>query len=288
MLYHNNGNGTFTDVSAKAGIAQRRRQRARRRVRRFRRRWFDRHLRRQRLGAVRSCIQNNGDGTFTEVGAARRRRIQRGREDLRRHGRRLRRLRQRRMARYHRHRSFRTALHAFPQQRRRQFPRRDERVRRSAAPRCRIPAGARASSTTTTTAGKTSSSRRDTSWTPSRRPSPNLSYLQPPLLLRNESGRFSRVDAGDVFQTSVGRPRRRFRRPGQRRRHRHRASATSGRSRTCCAMTAATQNGWMRIRTRGTQIESRRHRLPGEGRLRVRPDPILHRQYRGRISVGER
>ncbi len=29
---------------------------------------------------------------------------------------------------------------------------------------------------------------------------PNLRYLQPPLLLRNESGRFVRVDAGDVFQ----------------------------------------------------------------------------------------
>ena len=29
---------------------------------------------------------------------------------------------------------------------------------------------------------------------------PNLKYLQPPLLLRNESGRFVRVDAGDVFQ----------------------------------------------------------------------------------------
>jgi len=29
---------------------------------------------------------------------------------------------------------------------------------------------------------------------------PNLKYLQPPLLLRNESARFVRVDAGDVFQ----------------------------------------------------------------------------------------
>jgi hypothetical protein len=29
---------------------------------------------------------------------------------------------------------------------------------------------------------------------------PNLKYLQPPLLLRNESGRFVRVNAGDVFQ----------------------------------------------------------------------------------------
>jgi enediyne biosynthesis protein E4 len=30
--------------------------------------------------------------------------------------------------------------------------------------------------------------------------SPNLSYLQPPLLLRNESGRFTRVMPGEVFQ----------------------------------------------------------------------------------------
>jgi hypothetical protein len=30
--------------------------------------------------------------------------------------------------------------------------------------------------------------------------SPNLRYLQPPLLLRNESGRFVRVQAGDVFR----------------------------------------------------------------------------------------
>jgi enediyne biosynthesis protein E4 len=29
---------------------------------------------------------------------------------------------------------------------------------------------------------------------------PNLKYLQPPLLLRNESGRFVRVIAGEVFQ----------------------------------------------------------------------------------------
>ena len=32
---------------------------------------------------------------------------------------------------------------------------------------------------------------------------PNLSYLQPPLLLRNESGRFVRVTPGDIFQRAV-------------------------------------------------------------------------------------
>ena len=31
--------------------------------------------------------------------------------------------------------------------------------------------------------------------------SPNLRYLQPPLLLRNESGHFVRVVPGDAFQT---------------------------------------------------------------------------------------
>ncbi len=33
--------------------------------------------------------------------------------------------------------------------------------------------------------------------------SPNLRYLQPPLLLRNESGRFVRVLAGDVFKQDL-------------------------------------------------------------------------------------
>ena len=36
--------------------------------------------------------------------------------------------------------------------------------------------------------------------------SPNLRYLQPPLLLRNESGRFARVIAGEIFERdSAGR-----------------------------------------------------------------------------------
>ena len=93
---------------------------------------------------------------------ARRRRLQRGRQDLRRHGRRLRRLRQRRPARHRRHRSLQRALHAVPPERRRQLPRRDQLRPASAARRCRSPAGARGSSTTTTTAGRTSSSRRAT------------------------------------------------------------------------------------------------------------------------------
>ena len=54
LLYHNNGDGTFTDVSAKAGIADADGQGAGRRVRRLRRRRLHRHLRRQRLRAVAS------------------------------------------------------------------------------------------------------------------------------------------------------------------------------------------------------------------------------------------
>ena len=52
--------------------------------------------------------------------------------------------------------------------------------------------------------------------------SPNLRYQQPPLLMRNESGRFVRVTPGDIFQRALRRPRRRLRRPRQRRRPRHR------------------------------------------------------------------
>ena len=50
--------------------------------------------------------------------------------------------------------------------------------------------------------------------------SPNLKYLQPPLLLRNERGRFVRVLARCGVSAGVGGPRRRVRRSGQRRRHR--------------------------------------------------------------------
>ena len=52
--------------------------------------------------------------------------------------------------------------------------------------------------------------------------SPNLRYEQPPLLLRNDAGRFTRVDRRRGLRASVGRPRRRLRRSRQRRRRRHR------------------------------------------------------------------
>ena len=109
ILYHNNGDGTFTDVSTKAGIAD---------------------ANGKGLGvafadydddgfmdiyvandSVQSFLyHNNRDGTFTEEGLRRRRGVQRGRQDLRRHGRRLRRLRQRRPARRRRHGPLERAL----------------------------------------------------------------------------------------------------------------------------------------------------------------------------------
>jgi len=42
--------------------------------------------------------------------------------------------------------------------------------------------------------------------------SPNMKYLEPPLLLKNESGHFVRVLAGDIFQNEwPGRGVRRYR-----------------------------------------------------------------------------
>ena len=69
-LYRNNGDGTFTDVSAAAGVAIRTPLRAGRRVVR---------LQRGRAGSISSwpttrartiLYQNNGNGTFTDVGLA--------------------------------------------------------------------------------------------------------------------------------------------------------------------------------------------------------------------------
>ena len=48
------------------------------------------------------------------------------------------------------------------------------------------------------------------------------------------------------------------------------------------------RKNWLRHPNRGHEVESRRHRLPREGRVRVRPDSVLHRQHRGRLSLGQR
>ena len=65
---------------------------------------------------------------------------------------------------------------------------------------------------------------------------PNLRYLQPPLLLRNESGRFVKVAPGDDLPNGVGRPRCSLRRSRQRWRYRHRRQPTSDRRPSSCAM----------------------------------------------------
>ena len=58
ILYHNNGDGTFTDVSEAAGILQRKwNLRPGRAHRRLRQRWLARHLRRQRFHRQRSLSE---------------------------------------------------------------------------------------------------------------------------------------------------------------------------------------------------------------------------------------
>ena len=68
ILYRNNGDGTFTDVSAKAGIAGAAGQGPRRGVRRLRRRRLRRTSTWPTTRCSRFLFHNNGDGTFTEVG----------------------------------------------------------------------------------------------------------------------------------------------------------------------------------------------------------------------------
>ena len=117
---------------------------------------------------------------------------------------------------------------------------------------------------------------------------PNLRYLQPPLLLRNESGRFVRVDAGDVVPAGRG--------PA--------AAPRSATSTTTATSTSSLSNVGQkavvlrndggnrrtgcRIRDRRHEIEPRRHRVPRQGGVRVRPDSVLHGQHRRRLSLGER
>ena len=70
-LFHNNRNGTFTDVTAAAGIATRVRPGARRRDRRLQRRRLDRPLRRQRRPAE-PALDQPARRHVQEHGAARR------------------------------------------------------------------------------------------------------------------------------------------------------------------------------------------------------------------------
>ena len=140
---------------------RRQRQGARRRVRRLRPRRLHGCLRRQRLRAVVPLPQH-GQGHVYRSRPAGGRRVQRGRQDVRRHGRGLRRLRQRRPPRPHRHGPLERTLPALSPERRRQLPGCRRTCPAWGAPRCRFRVGARGSSTTTTTAGRTSLSRRAT------------------------------------------------------------------------------------------------------------------------------
>ena len=68
LLYRNNGNGTFTDVSEQAGIARYAGKRPGSRRRGFRLGWMDRHLRRERFPGELPVQELYGNGTFEEIG----------------------------------------------------------------------------------------------------------------------------------------------------------------------------------------------------------------------------
>ena len=116
--------------------------------------------------------------------------------------------------------------------------------------------------------------------------SPNLSYLQPPLLLRNVSGRFSPMDAGPSLKSCVGRPRSGFRRPRQRRPYRYR-----GRQHRPESVHSPQLRGRRKRLDRAAdarpKIEPRRHRLPCEGGFCLRCGSILRDHDRGRLSLRE-
>ena len=89
VLFRNNGDGTFTDVSAKAGIAGAPGKGLGVAFADYDDDgWIDVYVANDSVQSF--LFRNSGKGTFTRRGAARGRRAERGREDVRRHGRRLR------------------------------------------------------------------------------------------------------------------------------------------------------------------------------------------------------
>ena len=115
---------------------------------------------------------------------------------------------------------------------------------------------------------------------------PNLRYLQPPLLLRNESGRFRRVSPGEVFQGDWA----------------GRGAAFGdldndgdvdvvvsnvGQRALVLRNDGGSSRPWLGIRTVGRHLEPRRHRVPREGRVRV-GNAVLHRHHRRRLPLRQR
>ena len=362
-LYRNNGDGTFRDVTAKAGVGGLRLERERR-VLRLRQRRPARPLRHPLRGVefekngycgekkpgyraychpdnyeptTNLLYRNNGDGTFTRrlrEGGHRRGAAARGsasrsptttttaswtstwpttpcspssstttatgrsrevglllgvgfNEDGKTfagHGRGLRRLRQRRPARRRGHGPLERALPAVPPGRRRQLPGRHQRLGRGRRHARRSRAGARGFFDYDNDGWKDLFVAQGHVMDTIEKTAPNLRYLQPPLLLRNESGRFVRVAPGEAFQERLGRPRRRLRRPRQRRRRRRRGQQR-GPARARAPQRRREPRPLARASARsGTTLEPRRHRLPREGGVRGRADPVLHRHHGRRAT----
>ena len=116
QLFHNNHDGTFTDVSRQGRHRQPRRQRARRGDRRYRPRWLARHLRHQRRRA-QFPVPQQGRRHLPGHHVHLQHRVRHERQGDGRHGNRDRRFRRRRPPRHLPYRLFAGVQHAVPQPR---------------------------------------------------------------------------------------------------------------------------------------------------------------------------
>ena len=205
-LFRNNGNGTFTDVSRAAGIANPAGKGLGVVVLRLRPRRQSRHLRRQRHGAELP-LQEQRQRHLHRRGVCGRRRLRRQRQAAGRHGRRLRGRRRQRLSRHLRHQLLGGVEHAVQQPRRRACSRTRRRrpgsarasSRSASAPRC---------STSTTTATSTFTSPTGTSSTTSSSISPTSATRRRTCCSRTSAGDFRDVTAqsGPALQADrVGR-----------------------------------------------------------------------------------